>query len=1289
MLFRNLFLLALLLTGISIISFSQSNQSLIQSYLEEHKDDLKLSAADISDWVIYNEHSSEKFGVTYMYLRQRVNGIELYNSGGTFAIKGGQVFFSGDRMTRDIDKMPLSGTATITAEESIGFAANQLGLGSIGAVEKLKSNKRLGKYIFESDVSMEQIPVKQVYVPTEDGLRLAWNLNIYESSQQHWWSVSIDAITGVILTKVDWVVTCNYDHNGVKCSENHQSIEVNNAHESLLLLPPPPGTDQYNVFPIPVESPNHGSRALVIGPSDPIASPFGWHDDDGIAGNEYTETQGNNVLAQEDANGNNGTGVRADGGAALDFDFPLNLNQAPSGYLDAAITNLFYMNNIMHDVWYHYGFDEASGNFQENNYGNGGVGSDYVRADAQDGSGTNNANFATPDEGANPRMQMFLWNGTPNFLTINAPGSIAGPYLSEQASFGPGVPTAAPLTANVVVFDDGSANPTEACNAAVNGAALTGSIAIIRRGNCSFVNKVVNAEAAGALAVIVVNNVGTAPFSMGGTDPGIGIPSVMVSQVDGESMIAEILAGFTVSATLFDGLVYDKDGDFDNVIIAHEYGHGISNRLTGGASNSNCLSNAEQMGEGWSDWFGLMLSMEPGDTETDNRGVGTYVTGESTTGTGIRPAPYNTDFNVNGFTYAATNNTGSISQPHGIGFVWATMLWDMTWALIDRYGFDPDVYYGTGGNNVAMHLVMNALKLQPCSPGFVDGRDAILQADMLLYNGANQCLIWNVFANRGLGFSADQGSSNSRTDQIEAFDVPTGLLNSSGSETASACGSYTWGTSGQTYTTTGAYQAILPNAVGCDSVITLDLVINDVSTSSESVVTCSDYVWSTNGATYTSTGQYNAILTNAVGCDSTVTLDLIVNPEYDVTETVTACTAYTWPVNGNTYNATGVYTESLTTVNGCDSTITLDFTLSTSAATNESITACDSYTWPASGTNYLTTGTYSTTLTSSTGCDSIVTLNLTVNNANSGNESMVSCDNYLWPANGQTYNSTGAYTTVLTNAAGCDSVVTLDLIINNASNNQTQSVNACDSYTWSASGQTYFSSGVYNTSLTNVNGCDSSLVLDLNLGTSNTASQTAAACDSYVWSADGNTYTQSGSYDVVLINAEGCDSTVTLNLTINTISTSINTLNPTTLNVSPSGASYQWIDCDNNAPIPGETSQFFSPTQNGNYACVVDFNGCIDTTDCRSIGIIGIIENSFGEGLNVYPNPTSDKITIDFGIILEEVDIKLMNIIGQEIETNTILEGASFEMNIDGASGVYLLELSSGNAKATVRVLKE
>ncbi|MBK8699719.1 MAG: M36 family metallopeptidase [Saprospiraceae bacterium] len=410
-------------------------------------------------------------------------------------------------------------------------------------------------------------------------------------------------------------------------------------------------------------------------------------------------------------------------------------------------------------MWYQYGFDEASGNFQKNNYGRGGTGEDFVLADGLDGSGTNNANFGTPPDGQKPRMQMYLWNS----ILVNSPAAIKGTYKAARAQFGP---TNYTVTEQLVLVDDGSADPTYACNALINAAEVTGKIALVDRGSCDFLTKCMNAQNAGAIAVLVCNNVSGDPFAMtaGANGSSVTIPSVMISLSACNILKANLAAGINVTLK-----GPELDGSFDNVIISHEYGHGISTRLTGGAANSSCLSNQEQMGEGWSDWFGLMLTMKAGHTGSLGRGIGTYVTTQDTSANGIRPYRYSTQLSTNPQTYDYIKTS---SIPHGVGSVWCSMLWEVTWALIDQYGFDPDLYHGNGGNNMAMALVIEALKLQPCTPGFVDGRDAILLADQVLYGGANKCLIWQAFAKRGLGLGAIQGSSHSVSDGTEAFDVP-------------------------------------------------------------------------------------------------------------------------------------------------------------------------------------------------------------------------------------------------------------------------------------------------------------------------------------------------------------------------------------------------------------------------------------------------------------------------------------------------------------------------------------
>src|SRR5690554_582966 len=510
-------------------------------------------------------------------------------------------------------------------------------------------------------------------------------------------------------------------------------------------------------------------------------------------------------------------------------------------------------------------------------------------------------------------------------------------------------------------------------------------------------------------------------------------------------------------------------------------------------------------------------------------------------GGGIRPRPYSTDFNINEMTYAATNNTGAISQPHGIGFVWATMLWDLTWALIDKHGMDPDVYNGTGGNNIAMHLVIQGLKLQGCNPGFVDGRDAILQADQLLYNGENTCLIWEVFANRGLGFSADQGSRNSRTDQTEAFDLPPFVGSTYSTETITACESYTWPTNNQEYTTSGSYNAYLLNENGCDSIVTLDLTITASETSTITEVACGSYTWSANNQTYSNSGVYTETLTTVSGCDSIVTLDLTISNSQSSTVTEEVCGSYTWSANSQTYTTSGVYTETLATIEGCDSVVTLDLTISGQAvSTTVTEEVCGSYTWSANNQTYTSSGVYTETLATVEGCDSVVTLDLTINNQSvSTTVTEEVCGSYTWSANNQTYTSSGVYTETLATVEGCDSIVTLDLTISGQAVSTTVTEEVCGSYTWSANSQTYTTSGVYTETLATIEGCDSVVTLDLTIsGQAVSTTVTEEVCGSYTWSANNQTYTSSGVYTETLATVEGCDSVVTLDLTINNQSVS-------------------------------------------------------------------------------------------------------------------------------------------------------
>lgn len=747
--------------GISQVEVQKFNEHFLEVVKTKN-----LLEADYSDYEVTSQHVSKRSNVHHTYLVQRYQGIPIFNAVmGLHITKTGKLATYDNQFLNDINNRINTTQAKITALQAIEAVAIEMKY-NFNPVPKLLSVSEgsTRQHLYEAaSLSKEDIPVKLVYQPLPDGkIHLAWELSILEIEGNDWWNIRVDAESGLILDKNNWTVSCTFNNN----HQNHSQEECMRfkkvvAEESAEAL----NAQQYNVYPLGIESPNHGARQVVVAPQDLLASPFGWHDTNGIPGAEFTTTKGNNVEAKDDIAGDNETtiGQYAQGGTNLIFNFPINFATPPSNNLSAALSNLFYWNNIMHDVWYQYGFDEVSGNFQQTNYSGQGVGNDFVRADGLDGSGTNNANFSTPADGSIPRMQMFLWTaGGSQSFTVSLPVAVAGNYSVAKAAFGA---SSYNLTGQLALY-----SPILACSTATNASSLVGKIAVVDRGTCQFSTKCLNAQNAGAIAVIVCNNVSGSPFSMsGGTDaPSVTIPCIMMSQANCNTIKLQIPNTVVANMSATSGT--QLDGDFDNGIIAHEYGHGISNRLTGGSTNVNCLSNQEQMGEGWSDWFGLMLTMNASDQGTTGKGIGTYALNQPITGTGIRQYKYSTSMTTNPHTYDAIK---TVAVPHGVGSVWCAMLWEMTWLLIDTYGFDPDYYNGTGGNNIAMALVIEALKLQPCSPGFVSGRDAILVADDVLYNGIHKCLIWKAFAKRGLGFSANQGATTSRSDGTEAFNLPT------------------------------------------------------------------------------------------------------------------------------------------------------------------------------------------------------------------------------------------------------------------------------------------------------------------------------------------------------------------------------------------------------------------------------------------------------------------------------------------------------------------------------------
>lgn len=588
--------------------------TVVRDFIANNYADLGLRANDLADYEVTDKVYSSPTGVTHIYLRQNYLGLPVYNGQLQINVDAeGRIQSVNNSCMPDIAAATATKVPVRSAAEAVAAVADHLAIQLDQPPEILsEALSRAGvTRVRGGGISRSNIEARLMWLPIRAGdARLVWNFQIAPIGGGQVYDMTVDATSGQVWTRFNWV-----------------------------------DQDSYLVYPTPVESPSHSfapppgdGREVVFDPADVAASPFGWHDTDGLPGAEFTTHQGNNVHAYDDINDVN-AGIctstpsppvsEPDCGVLLDCASAVDFTAAPSQSTSAAVTNLFYWNNLIHDVQYRYGFDAAAGNFQSNNYGASGLGLDFVLAEAQDGGGTNNANMCTPPDGQRPRMQMFLWNLT---------------------------------------------NPS-------------------------------------------------------------------------------------------------RDGDFDNGIIVHEYGHGISNRLVGGPSNVSCLDNSQQPGEGLSDWWALAYTAKLGDQAADGRGIGTYALGELPGGLGIRVQRYSTDPSINTHTYESIRGA---AIPHGVGEVWAQGMWEVFWALVDAHGFSPDLHDALGGfgNQRAMLYVNEGLKNTICSPTFTDVRDGILQAAAgAPYNGEDTCLLWESFAFYGLGEDAVSGGPNS-TFPTNGFGVP-------------------------------------------------------------------------------------------------------------------------------------------------------------------------------------------------------------------------------------------------------------------------------------------------------------------------------------------------------------------------------------------------------------------------------------------------------------------------------------------------------------------------------------
>jgi hypothetical protein len=336
---------------------------------------------------------------------------------------------------------------------------------------------------------------------------------------------------------------------------------------------------------------------------------------------------------------------------------------------------------------------------------------------------------------------------------------------------------------------------------------------------------------------------------------------------------------------------------------------------------------------------------------------------------------------------------------------------------------------------------------------------------------------------------------------------------------------------GTSYNTTGTHVTTCTSSTGCDSVVTLNLTVRPAITTTISRTICTGESVTVCGTSYNTTGTHVTTCTSSTGCDSVVTLNLTVRPAITTTISRTICTGESVTVCGTSYNTTGTHVTTCTSSTGCDSVVTLNLTVRPAITTTISRTICTGESVTVCGTSYNTTGTHVTTCASSTGCDSVVTLNLTVRPAITTTISRTICTGESVTVCGTSYNTTGTHVTTCASSTGCDSVVTLNLTVRPAITT-TISRTICSGESVTVCGTSYNTTGTHVTTCTSSTGCDSVVTLNLTVRPAITTTISRTICSGESVTVCGTSYNTTGTHVTTCMSSTGCDSVVTLNLTV-------------------------------------------------------------------------------------------------------------------------------------------------------------
>ena len=390
-----------------------------------------------------------------------------------------------------------------------------------------------------------------------------------------------------------------------------------------------------------------------------------------------------------------------------------------------------------------------------------------------------------------------------------------------------------------------------------------------------------------------------------------------------------------------------------------------------------------------------------------------------------------------------------------------------------------------------------------------------------------------------------------------------------------SCGTYHWTMDDQDYPASGTYyydDGPISTGSACNRYYELKLIVNYPSTGDTTATNCGTFIWYENVCDHTGDYLHTFPGANAQGCDSIVTLHFTLYDAAAVTApAVEGCESYYWAAADTTILTSGNYTHKFQTIHGCDSVVTLPVTIHHATATiAPSIADCDLYYWAAADTTILTSGTYTHKFATVHGCDSVVTMTVTIYpSAITLAPAVSNCESYYWAAADTTITTSGNYTHKFQTIHGCDSIVTLPVTIYNGVTTTATAVEGCESYYWAEADTTILASGNYTHVFATTHGCDSVVTLPVTIhhGVATTATA-VEGCESYYWAAADTTILATGNYTHVFATTHGCDSVVTLPVTIHHAAA-------TTEAAVESCDSYYWAAADTTITTTGNYTHKF------------------------------------------------------------------------------------------------------------------